>query len=411
VTVAPIAAESRPEWASWVTPKGLRSTPVHRWFVFPHSFTPELVGALIAEWGLTRADVIVDPFVGAGTTILAAKEHGVRSIGFDLSPLAVLASQVKVAPHSADRLTEHWDELRSTVRDLGALDVSTFPSLVRRALPPSRLEAFARWRLAIEHLDARSAERDFFLLALLAVLPEFSRAIATGGWLSWRQGGRQAKSLDGAMTARVELMISDLQSAPKQSGTWRAELADARSLPCREGDCSAAITSPPYPNRHDYSRVFGVELMFAFSDWEGTRALRYQSLHSHPEARPYRPALADKYVAPARLAKLLNVIASKAADKRIPRMVSGYFLDTYLYLSELRRCCSAGAPVACVVGNAQYYGEVVPVDELVAEIGERVGLRAERLVAVRHRGNSAQQMAIYGRRPSRESIVEFRVSD
>jgi len=56
-----------------------------------------------------------------------------------------------------------------------------------------------------------------------------------------------------------------------------------------------------------------------------------------------------------------------------------------------------------VVGNAQYYGVPILVDELTAEIGEQVGLKCQTLVSARHRGNSAQQMGTFGRNPSRES--------
>ena len=63
--------------------------------------------------------------------------------------------------------------------------------------------------------------------------------------------------------------------------------------------------------------------------------------------------------------------------------------------------------MAFVVGNAQYTGQRIPVDELTAEIGEQVGLRCKKLVAVRERGNSAQQMGEFGRNPSRESVVVF----
>jgi tRNA G10 N-methylase Trm11 len=57
----------------------------------------------------------------------------------------------------------------------------------------------------------------------------------------------------------------------------RVEMADARSLPLSDESIDAVITSPPYVNRHDYTRVFGVELMFAFLDYEETKRLRYQS--------------------------------------------------------------------------------------------------------------------------------------
>lgn len=74
---------------------------------------------------------------------------------------------------------------------------------------------------------------------------------------------------------------------------------------------------------------------------------------------------------------------------------------------EMRRVSRAGARIALVVGNAQYYGVPVLVDELTADVGKQVGLTCEGLLVVRNRGNSAQQMGRFGRRPSRESVVLF----
>jgi DNA modification methylase len=39
--------------------------------------------------------VMLDPFVGSGTTLAEAKLYGMRSIGFDLNPLALLVSKLK----------------------------------------------------------------------------------------------------------------------------------------------------------------------------------------------------------------------------------------------------------------------------------------------------------------------------
>ena len=51
-----------------------------------------------------------------------------------------------------------------------------------------------------------------------------------------------------------------------------------------------------------------------------------------------------------------------------------------------------GAKAAFVVGNAQYDGKAILVDEFTAEIGEQAGLTCEEIRVVRRRGNSAQQM-------------------
>lgn len=401
--------EERPTWRWWVTPKPLEDKAIHRWYVFPHSFTSELVHALSEEWGLGSKDHILDPFVGAGTTILAAKEKGVPASGYDLSPLAVSIARAKIEDYSVPRLEKAWQVLKwhlDPARWNGAS--RTYPNLVCKALPGRLLGAFDAIARRIDCLPYSAAEQDFFRLALFASLPHYSRAVATGGWLKWVDRRTSVKSLPSVLTRRVEDMLADLRLARLPSGAhWRVELADARQLPDHDSTYSAVITSPPYPNRHDYTRVFGVELMFGFFNWEETRKLRYQSFHSHPEARPERPQ-ANGYVQPKALTRVIRRLKEKGSDRRILRMLEGYFLDMYLCLREVKRVCHRDARIAFVVGNAQYCGEPIFVDELTAEAGEQAGLTCEKLLVTRYRGNSAQQMGKYRRNPSRESLVIFR---
>ena len=394
-----------PQWRAWVTPKASREKAVHRWYLFPHSFTGDLVHGLIDEWKLERRDFILDPFVGAGTALLAAKERGVPGTGYDLSPLAVLATNAKVAAFAGERLETAWIALRGRLNGNGSTVVRrSYPGLVRKALPEGRLDALDGIARNIDGLDCSPSERDFFRLALLAVIPRFSHAAANGGWLRWSNCGAGAGIVVESFTERVEMMLADVRpgSVAGDGRGWRARTADARALPDSSGTYTAVITSPPYPNRHDYTRVFGVELMFAFLDWEQNRKLRHQSFHSHPEARPHRPDAAE-YRAPDRLEDCVRDLS----DDRIRRMLRGYFLDVYLCLREVARVCREGARIAFVVGNARYGGNAVLVDEFTAELGERVGLVCREIRAVRWRGNSAQQMGRYGRLASRESIVMF----
>ncbi len=394
-------------WRQWLTPKGAKGTAVHRWYLFPHSFTGELVQALIREWDLNRQDKILDPFVGSGTTLLASKEAGVSSDGYDLSPLAVLASNTKIAGFSRLRLEKAWQTLRRVlVRKKRACLTRAYPDLLYRALPEGRLEALDAIATAIRSINCPSPEQDFFRLALIAVVPRFSNAVANGGWLRWLNQGARAEEAVRLFTQRVELMLSDVgETNPRHTGSWRACVADARFMPAPDGAYTAVITSPPYPNRHDYTRVFGIELLFGFHGWEANRALRYQTFHSHPEARPKRPE-ATKYIPPAALRRSVCGLR----DKRIQRMLEGYFLDMYLCLFEVNRVCRKGAKVALVVGNARYDGNPLLVDEFTAEIGEQTGLICTEIRAVRWRGNSAQQMGRYGRMPARESVVIFEKS-
>ena len=390
-------------WKHWVTPKVARDRAIHRWYLLPHSFTGDLVHALVDEWELDERDNILDPFAGAGTTLIAAKERGVRCSGYDLSPLAVLASNTKTAVFCRERLESAWVTLKTTLGPSHGEGVRrTYAELVRKALPEGRLHEFDTIAGRIGEIDCLPSERDFFRLALISVIPRFSHAVANGGWLRWSPHDTGADTVADSFNARVEMMLSDVRDAGSCSDSWKARIADARSLPDRDATYTAVITSPPYPNRHDYTRVFGVELMFAFLDWEQTRKLRYQSFHSHPEARPERPP-ADEYESPEALESSIRDLS----DKRIQRMLRGYFLDMYLCLREVTRVCSGGAKVAVVVGNARYGGKAIHVDEYTAELGERTGLVCREIRVVRWRGNSAQQMGRYGRTASRESVVMF----
>ena len=393
-----------PAWRHWVTPKLARDNRIHRWYLFPHSFTGQLVHALVREWALEAHDRILDPFVGSGTTLLAAKEGGVPASGYDLSPLAVLASATKIASFSRSTLERTWCALDGKLDgECRTSRTRSYPELVRSALPHGRLEALDAVAGQIDDLDCTSAERGFFRLALLSIIPRFSNAVANGGWLRWSDAGADATLVVKSFRERVESMLLDVhEDAPNGVAGWTAEIADARALPDCDSTYSAVITSPPYPNRHDYTRVFGVELMFEFLDWEKNRELRYQSFHSHPEARPRRPS-ACGYAPPERLEGSIEHID----EPRIRRMLRGYFLDIYLCLREIRRVTREGGKVALVVGNARYGGKPLFVDEFTAELGEHAGLVCQEIRAVRWRGNSAQQMGRYGRVASRESIVLF----
>jgi site-specific DNA-methyltransferase (cytosine-N4-specific) len=342
--------------------------------------------------------------VGAGTTLLAAKEMGIPGNGYDLSPLAVLVSNTKTATFSRKRLEAAWQSLERTLICNSATPLNrTYPELVQKALPEGRLEALDTVATSIENLKYSSSERDFFRLALLSIIPHFSQAVATGGWLRWLNQGAGAEKVTIFLKKQVEMMLSDIcDIAPQVKRYWKARVADARVMPASDEKYSAVITSPPYPNRHDYTRIFGVELMFAFLDWEANRALRYQTFHSHPEARPNRPA-AERYKSP----KALSDSIRDLSDKRMQHMLEGYFLDMYLCLCEVARVCRKGAKAAFVVGNAQYDGKAILVDEFTAEVGEQAGLICEEIRVVRRRGNSAQQMGKYGRMASRESVVMF----
>ena len=151
------------------------------------------------------------PFVGSGTTLLAAKEMGIPCEGYDLSPLAVLASNTKTKTFSHQHLEASWQSLeRTLIRNNPVAMSRTYPELVQKALPDGRLEVLNSVAMNIENVDCSNAEKDFFRLALISIIPHFSYAVANGGWLRWLNQGACAENVTRLFKEQVEMMLSDV---------------------------------------------------------------------------------------------------------------------------------------------------------------------------------------------------------
>ncbi len=66
----------------------------HNFYRYPARFSPKFVREII-ELFSNPGDVILDPFVGGGTTLVEALASNRHSIGFDVSPIASFVTQAK----------------------------------------------------------------------------------------------------------------------------------------------------------------------------------------------------------------------------------------------------------------------------------------------------------------------------
>jgi len=386
-------------------PAADRDEPIYRWFPFRHSFSRHLVQDLLAEWQIGSGATILDPFCGGGTTLLASGQKGINSIGYDILPFSVLLSRVKTRRYDTTALRRVLDQLRLDVDvDVSFLDEK--PAFLRKAFPPDVLCRVLGMRESICQITNGSI-RDFFLVALLSCLESLSFTTKTGGFL--RFVAKDLSFVDPTQMVRSAAlaMIEDLElaSCTMPEGV-RADvrLGDAR-LHSRGKVCEALITSPPYPNRHDYTRIYLLELLIGSSMSESEiKSLRYRTLRSHVEARQQIRAVG--YQRPAALERILDCMAQgNLNNSGLLRMIAGYFEDMHLCLVASARRLRSGGRIAFVVSNARFGGHCIPVDTILAEIGQGLGLKVLDIRVGRVRGNSPQQMGRFGRAESRESII------
>ena len=75
----------------------------HNFYRYPARFSPKLVRATIEAF-TEPGDLVLDPFVGGGTTLVEAMVLGRHAVGSDISSLAIFVSEVKTTIYSEDEL-------------------------------------------------------------------------------------------------------------------------------------------------------------------------------------------------------------------------------------------------------------------------------------------------------------------
>ena len=334
------------------TSRDLQEAPRHRWFYFLHSYSYRLVEEILDEWSLPAGATLVDNFAGSGTTLLTARMRSLVSYGYDLSPLAVTVSKAKTASYSVNTLSEAFGRILAYDGECPAVDA--YADRLRNAFSDAELQELGRLLNAIRFQP--SYHRDFFLAAVLSTACTFTRAVADGGWLRWRSAPDRGNEVRGAFSQNVRRMLADVLVTQSLSSAPPATISetDARTLPLTSNSVDAIVTSPPYPNRHDYSRVFHIGLLLLGVCESDIKSMRYKSLRSHVEAKP--PAGYDgvlkSYAVPDSLKTVLESIPDDA-DNRIQPMIRGYFEDMFLSLREAARILRPGGRGAYVVGNVR----------------------------------------------------------
>ena len=69
----------------------------HGYHMYPAKFIPQLAARVIKE-NSQSGDLICDPFMGSGTTLVEAVVNGRRAYGTDINPVAVLIAKAKTTP-------------------------------------------------------------------------------------------------------------------------------------------------------------------------------------------------------------------------------------------------------------------------------------------------------------------------
>lgn len=389
----------RPDYRELVTFFQNKTLPVYNWFYYKEGFSRDLVWNLLKELKISRDSIIIDPFCGAGTTLLACKQLGYNAMGFDILPLPVFVSNTKL------QSTYDMELLREIIRDISSLK---FGSTTLKWTQPGFIDlkkAFSRYArndllffkekiLGVEDEKIRN----FLFLGLLSIVSKASNTKKDGGVIKIVKK-RHLAPVRYLLKNRLKRMYKDLKKMPASEGYAKAQAGDARSLSLDE-EVDVCITSPPYLNYVDYTRLYGLELSLLLDSRKEMEELRTKSIRSHIGAG-YKKR---KDVKSEKLKETLERVKElPATPTRVPQVVEGYFEDIYLTLEGLFNVLTDGGIVALVVGNTCLPDITIDVDLILAEIGEQTGFKPKEILVANTRWCDVH--GIVKERPVRESIV------
>lgn len=396
------------KYTSLISPQRNQNIPIYNWYSFKHSYSKELVENLISDFDLKSGAWILDPFCGGGTTLLASKQANINAYGVDILPFSVFLSNVKTRHYNEFELLTELEKLHHKPNHLPVKE--NLPKdiiLLEKAFSPAIKRELLLLKNQINTIN-KLFNRDFFNLAFLSILESVSNTSKDGGFLRIIDRKVLLSSIRQLFLNKSASMIGDViknNNTYNQNGiTVSAKLGDARKLPLKH-KFSAIITSPPYPNRHDYTRIYSLEMVFDFiASNDELKQIRYNTLRSHVEAR--KKYIPKGYYIPAKLTKLISKVKKNGTNNpQVMGMLYGYFEDMFLSFQQMKEHLIKNGKIALVVSNVRFSGVNIPVDEILLQIGAQAGLTPKAIWVARKRGNSSQQMKKYKRRPSRESIV------
>ena len=385
----------------------------HNFHAFAAKFPPQLPRLFIQSLTLP-GDLVLDPMMGSGTTVVEAFLEGRRAIGVDLDPLAVRIGRVKVTPLSIDRVRETGARvLAGSARMVDSrkvehaldrrLDSATKQFVDYWFLPATQRELMALV-LSIEQIEEPDI-RSFFELCLSSIIITKSGGVSMARDLAHSRPHldktKRPKNALEQYGQRLRKSLKNLEELNRGTGQALVQNADARQLPLANDSVSMIITSPPYANAIDYMRAHKFSLVWLGAGIDELSEIRATYIGTE------RVGTRSYGMLPESLHRIISDLASK--DAKRAAILQKYFIDMEAAMKEMYRVIMPGAAVIVVVGASTMRGIDVGTHQCLADLGTAIGFDLVGLVPRQLDRNRRMMPARFGKKS--DSMIEQRMHD
>lgn len=392
-----------------------------RWYRYKEGFSVTLIERILEEENVQEGEFIVDPFLGSGSTLIAAKGKGINGFGYEINPFVADLAEVKLNDYSISD-TKLFETIINRI-EANEIDTNSFKkpqlSIFDKLFESDTGEYLLKLIEDTKKYHKNKKVEKLYKIAVLSIAEELSNYRKAGNGLKIRRAKKfiPANTVDAknSLIKKLRIISKDLNFANNSENKTKQVILNKSSLKgldeIENNLLSGSIFSPPYANCFDYTEIYKIELWLGkyVKDYSELKPIRKQSVRSHLNAfsKDHRSTLfRNNY-----LDSLISELSSRTLwDKKIPKMIE-YYLDDLnkLLLSQFEKLKNGGF-CKIIVSNSAYGGLIVPTDLLISSFAEQIGYKVEKIEIVRYIITSSQQykQTDSNKKYLRESIIHLR---
>ncbi|STQ86888.1 DNA methyltransferase [Helicobacter muridarum] len=354
----------------------------HSYYTYPAKFIPQLANRLIKEYS-KDGDLITDPFMGSGTTIVESLVSNRKAIGVDINQIAYLLTKVKITPLNIEQLKDEF----FTLENLFCHTKSLFSNYKESQLAEIKNERLDYWfrvneknslSKLLQHINMiqNGDIRDFFYICFSQILKSSSL------WL--QKSIKPTRDLNKKEAQVYKLFFAHAKKMIKKHEEYQSFLnknildsihyycniscGDSRSLNTQDNSVDLIVTSPPYVTSYEYADLHQLpSLWLGYLD--DLASFRKKFIGSSAKVRgkiDLQSNMADE-------------IISQLGNKK-QMEVQNYYADMLESFLEMKRILKSKGKACIVIGNTQFKGVDILNAEVFCEQMQNLGFKIHNII-------------------------------
>ncbi len=369
------------------------SYATHGFHKYPAKFIPQLAKRCIEE-NTKINEIVCDPFMGCGTTLIESLVSGRKTVGVDINPVAYLISKVKTNPINPYKLKNETDNIlydlklyfesrnknQKTLSKIEIVPIIPNNERIEYWFPDKKLrEELGTILGRIDTIKDKDI-RDFCLCAFSNILKNASiwlmksikptRDLNKKIDIPMNLFSRQIKKMIRGNDVYWNILSTNLKGNLKSY--LNLKKADARNLPAENNSVNLIVTSPPYVTSYEYADLHQLTALW-LEYTKSVNEFREGFIGSIHKKEFNHDGIKSK------LAKQEIEELSKKSKKEA-ESVRNYFFEMQQCFEEMYRVLKPKGRACIVIGNTELKKVPILNAEVFTEMMISLGFKIHKII-------------------------------